>query len=324
MTHRPAFFVQAAAGVLLLAACGGDTPSQSAVDQGSTAGVSVVATTTVWADIATRVVQCAGGSAVPSLSPIGADPHDFSPSSQDIAALVSADLVLANGLGLEQGLTASIESARADGARVLELAPQLDPIPFAGDPESHEGVEAEHDDDQSDLDPHVWLDAARAAEAATLIGAELAQLTGDSRFDTCAATVEAELTALDEQVAATLGSVPEQRRILVTDHDALEYLAAAYGYEVAGTVIPGGTTLAEPSSAELAQLATTVRQAGVPAIFANTANPQELVDALAAEAGDVDVVELYVGSLGAPGSGADTYTGFMTTNAQRISDALAG
>ena len=115
-----------------------------------------------------------------------------------------------------------------------------------------------------------------------------------------------------------------EKRILVTDHDALEYFAAAYGYEVAGTVVPGGSTLAEPSSAELAALAATVQAAGVPAIFANVANPQALVDALAAEAGDVEVVELYIGSLGPAGSGADTYQTMMTTNAQRISDALAG
>ena len=115
-----------------------------------------------------------------------------------------------------------------------------------------------------------------------------------------------------------------EKRILVTDHDALGYFAAAYGYNVAGTVVPGGSTLAEPSSAELAALAATVQETGVPAIFANTANPQALVDALAAEVGDVEVVDLYVGSLGPAGSGADTYQPMMTTNAQRISDALAG
>ena len=62
----------------------------------------------------------------------------------------------------------------------------------------------------------------------------------------------------------------------------------------------------------------------MPAIFANTANPQALIDALASEVGDIEVVDLYVDSLGEPGSGADTYQGMVRTNAQRISDALAG
>lgn len=323
MSVRASVGAYAATGLLLLSACGGaeESPAGNPGSGGSAGGLSVVATTTIWADVADQVVTCAGGAAVESLTPLGADPHDFSPSSQDVATLVFADLVIANGLGLEEGLGSSLKAARADGTRVLELAPQLDPRPFGG------ADEADGDgagDDHSGDDPHVWMDPARAAKAAALIGAELAELTGEARFATCGQSVESELRALDQDVAVTLAAVPPQRRILVTDHDALEYLAAAYGFTVAGTVIPGGSTLAQPSSAELAQLAATVRQAGVPAIFANTANPQTLVDALAGEAGDVAVVELYIGSLGPPGSGAQDYQGFMTTNAQRISDALAG
>lgn len=352
MSVRTSVVACAATGVLVLGACGGpDSPAGTPGASGSGGEVAVVATTTMWADVADQVLACADAGTVESLTPIGADPHDFSPSSQDVVTLVSADLVIANGLGLEEGLESSLDAARADGTRILELAPQLDPMPFGGaadaddhaaddpsdedhsdqdDPSdgahSDEGLaDADHsDEDHSGDDPHVWMDASRAAKAASLIGAELAELTGDAGFATCGQSVESELEELDREVSSTLSAVPPQRRILVTDHDALEYLATAYGFTVAGTVIPGGSTLAEPSSAELAQLAATVREARVPAVFANTANPQALVDALASEAGDVAVVELYIGSLGPPGSGAETYQGFMATNAQRISDALAG
>jgi zinc/manganese transport system substrate-binding protein len=171
----------------------------------------------------------------------------------------------------------------------------------------------------------VWLDITRAAKAAGLIGAELTGITGDQAYASCGEDVAADLAKLNQQeVGPTLAAVPADRRILVTDHDAFGYFAAAYDFEVAGVVIPGGSTLAKPSSAELAELTAVVSDAGVPAIFSNTANPQALVDALAAEVGDIEVVELYVGSLGEPGSGADTYQGMMRTNAQRISDALAG
>jgi zinc/manganese transport system substrate-binding protein len=244
--------------------------------------------------------------------PIGTDPHDYSPSSQDVAAMVSADLVIANGLGLEEGLAQSIASAKSDGATVFEVAPQVDPLPF--------GAAA----DQGSQDPHVWHDVTRAAKASGLIGAELTKATGNPDYAECGTLLQGDLMTVNDEVAATLAKVPEDRRILVTDHDALGYLAAAYGYTVAGTVIPGGSTLAEPSSAELAALAATVKEAGVPAIFANTANPQALIDALASEVGGIKVVDLYVDSLGEPGSGADTYQGMVRTNAQRISDALAG
>ena len=114
------------------------------------------------------------------------------------------------------------------------------------------------------------------------------------------------LTTADEDIQATLEVVPPANRKLVTNHDALGYFASRYGFEVVGVVIPGGSTLAEPSSAELTELVAVVEQEQVQAIFAETTNPEVLADAVAAEAGgEVIVVELFTGSLGEPGSGAD-------------------
>lgn len=320
MTRRttPVALAGITAALVLAGCASSDTGTTTSGSAGS--GASIVATTTIWGDITGQIVECAGAGQVTTLMPVGADPHDYSPSSQDVAAMVGADLVVANGLGLEEGLQKSIESAQQDGASVLEVAPLLDPIPFGGEGSGGEGEEAHASGD----DPHVWLDVTRAGAAAALIGAELTQTTGNAAYTQCGKDLQAELTTLNEGVAATLATVPEDARILVTDHDAFGYFADAYDYTVAGVVIPGGSTLAEPSSAELAELTTTVTEAGVGAIFANTANPQALIDALAAEVGDIEVVDLYVGSLGEPGSGADTYQGMMRTNAQRISDALAG
>jgi zinc/manganese transport system substrate-binding protein len=311
----------AAAGVvtaLLLAGCG--SAADSTTSPGTVAGAraKVVATTTIWGDLTGQIVTCAGAGDVTTLMAVGTDPHDYSPSSQDVASMVSADLVIANGLGLEEGLAQSIESATSDGATVFEVAPQLDPLPFGED--TAEPADGDHGSE----DPHVWQDVTRAAKASGLIGAELTKATGNPDYAECGTLLQGELMTVNDEVAATLAKVPEERRVLVTDHDALGYLAAAYGYAVAGTVVPGGSTLAKPSSAELAALAATVKEAGVPAIFANTANPQALIDALASEVGDVKVVDLYVDSLGEPGSGADSYQGMVRTNAQRISDALAG
>jgi zinc/manganese transport system substrate-binding protein len=286
-------------------------------------GASVVATTTFWGDVTAQLVDCAGSGTVTTLMPVGADPHDFAASSRDIATMSAADLVVANGLGLEEGLSDALDSAASDGADVFEVAPQLDPMPFAGgagDEHAQDHAEEGHSGD----DPHVWLDVSRVATAADLIGQRLAQGAGDETFARCGEQLSAELTGLHEEIRSTLAQVPAERRVLVTDHDALGYFAEAYGFEVAGVVIPGGSTLAQPSSAEMAALTETVRATGVTAIFANTANPQAVVDALATEVGAIEVVELYIGSLGAQGSGADTYQGMMRTNAARISEALSG
>jgi len=162
----------------------------------------------------------------------------------------------------------------------------------------------------------------RMATAAQLMGEELAAENG-AAYAECGAQVADEIRTAEAEVRALLESVPVDQRVLVTDHDALGYLADTYGYEVAGTVIPAGTTLAEPSSADLADLVATIQDEGVRAIFTNTADPSALADAVAAEVGtDVQVTALYVGSVGEPGSGAEDYISMMRTNAERISSTL--
>lgn len=305
-----------ALGSLTLTACGGTSPDGTAAgtSPGSTTGasrppVTVVATTTVLGSVVGEITDCAGGT-TQTLMPAGADPHDFAPSARQVASLVTVDLVVANGLGLEEGLQDALASATTDGATVLEVGPQLDPLPFGT---------------SDSLDPHVWQDVGRMATAAELVGTRLADITGDDTYRTCGVTVHDHLQQVDDQVRATLATVPESRRVLVTDHDSLGYLAAAYGFEVVGTVIPGGSTLAEPSSAELAALARTIEERDVRAIFTDATDPTALVDAVAAETGTrVQVVSLPLDSLGPPGSGAETYEQLVTGNAQRIADALGG
>ena len=299
-----------------------------------TGNVSVIATTTMLGDVANNIISCAGGTTT-VLMPVGADPHDFSASSDQIASMVDADLVITNGLGLESGLTDALENAANDGANVMEVAVLIEPIKFGSgghddhsDEEGHDDHSDEegHDDHgHGDLDPHFWFDMNRMADAAQLIGAELTQITGDLGYTTCADTTATQIQAAESDVREILASIPVENRILVTDHDALGYLADLYGYEIAGTVIPAGTTLASPSSADLAELVATIDAEGVTAIFANTAEPSALAEAVATETGaDISVIPLYVGSLGAPDSPAATYIDMMRTDAQLIAQGLQG
>jgi zinc/manganese transport system substrate-binding protein len=348
---------------MLLAACGGDhdhdaapeelpPPAVTTSDQGRP--VDVVVSTNILGDIAQQLVSCAGDGTVTVLMPAGADPHDFTPSSAQVAQIVEADLVFVNGLQLESGLDAALDGARTDGARIYEVAPRLDPIPFRATGSGHDhgkkddhddhddhdhGKKDDHDDhddhdhgkkddhdghDHGDMDPHVWFDMSRMATAATLMANELGIVTGDADgFASCGTQVAEEIQSAEATVRAALEAVPTDQRVLVTDHEALGYLADVYGYEIAGTVIPAGTTLAQPSSADLASLTKLLQDEGVTVIFANVAEPTKLSDAIAAEVGgDVQVVPLFVESLGAPGSGADTYISMMTTNAELISSSL--
>jgi len=312
--------------------------TDEAATQASGEAVTVVATTTMLGSVAAEIVACANtGSTVTTLMPIGADPHDFSPSSAQVAEMVQADVVVANGLGLEAGLDDALENAASDGATVIEVADMVDPIPFGSAEEGHshddehsdedhsdEAKDDDHDDDHDhgSEDPHFWFDMNRMATAAQIIGDELATSGGQVYAD-CGEQVGDDIRAAEADVRAALESVPADQRIVVTDHDALGYLADAYGYEIAGTVIPAGTTLAEPSSADLAELVEVMQDEGVRVVFTNTADPSALSDAVAAEVGgDVQVVALYVGSLGGPDTGAEDYISMMRTNAGLISRAL--
>jgi zinc/manganese transport system substrate-binding protein len=268
----------------------------------------VVVTTTVLGDLVSRV---AGGEArVEVLLPIGVDPHDYQPSARQIASLATADLVVANGLGLEQGLADAIAGAAADGVRVLEVAPLVSPLPTPG------GVT---------LDPHVWLDPVRMADAAAIVATALADVDPAAGFTDRGAAVAAELSATDAAIRDVLAGIPAERRLLVTNHEALQYFAARYGFTVIGVVVPGGSTLAEPSSAELAALVEVIRTHDVPVIFVETTSPSDLAAAVAAEVGtSVQVVALHTESLGEPGSPESSLAGMLVENAHRIAAALGG
>jgi zinc/manganese transport system substrate-binding protein len=146
---------------------------------------------------------------------------------------------------------------------------------------------------------------------------------GDESLAQCGVTVAEEIRAAEAGVVATLASIPSQRRILVTDHESFGYFADSYDFRIVGVVVPGGSTLADPSSKDLAALVATIRSERVPAIFANTASSSAVAEAIAAEAGEgVAVVALFVESVGAPGSGAEDYITMMQSNAALIEKAL--
>lgn len=318
---------------LLLAACGGGDEAGPTDSAGGGARPTVVVTTTILGDL----VGAVAGELVEVevLLPAGADPHDWEPSARDAARMAEADLVVANGLGLEAGLEPVLEQLEADGVAVLEVAPELSPIPFGEhgsevEDDDH-ADEAEDDDghghDEGGLDPHVWMDPDRMGAAAALVAEVVADRTGvdAATLAANAAAYDERLRAADEEVQAALAAVPQDRRVLVTSHDTLGYFAERYGFEVVGVVIPGGSTLAEPGAGDLAELVEVVRSTGAPAVFAETTVDPELAEALAAEAGGgVEVVTLFSGSLGPAGSGAETLPDLLVTNATRIADALSG
>ena len=182
-----------------------------------------------------------------------------------------------------------------------------------------------HEHDHDGADPHFFTDPARMATAvdgiADFLAAEVAGLD-IAQLEAAADAYIVELEALDQQVFELVRTIPADQRVLVTNHEVFAYFADRYDFEVAGVVIPGGSTTDAASAAELAELAEVIEAEGVPAIFSDTSSSDELSSVLADEVGDIEVVELYTESLGPEGSDGDTYLKMITTNAERITAAL--
>ncbi|MCU0496213.1 MAG: zinc ABC transporter substrate-binding protein [Anaerolineae bacterium] len=195
----------------------------------------------------------------------------------------------------------------------------------------HEEEEADHAEDEHSheegaCDEHVWSDPHNVIYWVLMIRDSL--IAADSaNAATYTANAAAYITELEELshdfVEPMLESVPVENRVLVTNHETIGYLAAAYGYEIVGAIMPGGSTLAEPSASDLAALIDLVKEEGVIAIFAENTVNAETAQQVAAESG-ASFYTLYTDSLGEPGGEAGTYLDYIRYNVTTITQALGG
>ncbi|MER7474790.1 zinc ABC transporter substrate-binding protein AztC [Micromonospora sp. NPDC000018] len=274
----------------------------------------IVVTTNILGDIVAEIV---GDQAeVSVLMKPNADPHSFAISAREAHAMQTADLVVYNGLGLEEGVLHHVAAARSEGVPTVEVGARIDPMQYrdgdaAGRP-----------------DPHFWTDPARVVTAVRMLTDEI--ITHVDGVDAGVVRQRAdsytgEVSELDAKLAERFAGIPAKRRVLVTNHHVFGYLAERYDLTVVGAIIPSGTTLASPSASDLASLVTAIETHHVPAIFADTAQPARLAEVLAAEAGiTVRVVGLYSESLSDAGGDASSYLNMMRFNTEAIIGGLTG
>jgi zinc/manganese transport system substrate-binding protein len=311
--------------IAVVGACGDDTTNEPAADADSPA---IVATTSIWADVAGNLA-CDGLADIQTVIPTGGDPHSFEASLQDRNVMENADLIVANGLLLEESLEDTIDAAEQQGTPVFRFADQMTLLEVDQLDDDAPDVDEDHDEDEAHDheggNPHVWFDPVRVSAALPALRDAMVERAGldAGRIDACLDAYQAAIAAADTEVTALLEPIATDRRKLVTNHEALGYFADHYGFEVLGAVIPSPSTLAEANPADLEGLVDLVEDAGVPAIFAEAQHSSVEADALAERIGDIEVVTLYTDSLGPAGSGADTYLGLLTRDAELIADALS-
>ena len=287
---------------VVVAACGGGDDTTTGNDRGKP---SIAVTTNILGDVVSSIV---GDTAeVRTIMPVGANPHDFQASAQEAAAIRAADLLVVNGGGFEEGLLDLIESAEEDGVPVVDALASVDEL---GDGE--------------DVDPHFFTDPIRMIAAVEAIAEAILEAVPGidaGAVEASAADYVADLEKLDAEIESEVSAIPAEERVLVTNHEVFGYFADRYGFEIVGTVVPGGSTEGGNAKA-IAELAEVVREHEVPAIFADTSSPDELAQTLASEVGEVEVVELFSESLGGADSEGTTYLEMMRTNSSRIAKAL--
>jgi zinc/manganese transport system substrate-binding protein len=320
-----------------LAGCSSEASPSASISESGPAGLSVVVSTSILGQPISEIIDCVGAGNVSVLIPAGSSAHGYVPSSQQVAEMISADLVVLNGLDLEGGFADSLENAVADGALIFEVGDSVDPLPtveladehadeHAHDEHAHDDHADEHADEHAhgEFDPHFWFDMERVAVGMEAVGAKLTELSDDMNYTECANEVAGEIRVAEIEMIETLNAVPVANRKLVTDHEAFNYFAAEYGFELVGAVVPSTDDLANPSSAELSALAKAIKANNARAIFVSTnSSKTELARAVAEEVGyEVEIVTLFTESLGEPGSGADTYISMMRSNAETIVGAL--
>lgn len=326
---------------LALAGCAsGESPAANNSD-----GISVVTTTTQLDDFAREVSDGTGAQVTTLLKP-GQSVHGFEPTAADLEALRNADVVIYNGVELEPWLDDTLDAAEFKGARIdasvgIDVHEDDDAHDHDDDAHDHDDDAHEHDDDDHGHDhgghdhdhggvnPHIWTSPSNAEDMVENVAKGLADTDPDNAatYKKNAEAYNEKLDDLDEWVESNIDQIPEDKRLLVTNHDALHYFNDEYDVTFVGSIIPSWDDNAEPSAAELDELIAKIKEHKVPAIFAEQQLSPDTAKAIANETGaKVYSGEdgLYTDALGPEGSDGETYIGSQIHNVTQLVDSWGG
>jgi len=304
--------IVAAAVVVFSIGCDSTPPS---TDLGT---LKVVATTGYVYDVVSRVAGERGHVAL--LMGPGVDPHLFKPTARDVATLRGARIIFYNGLHLEGKLQEVLHQMETNGATVVPISRSMPKEELLAPPQF-----------EGHYDPHVWNAPELWALTPNVVAEALAEADpeGATYYQANADNLTASYEAVLAEALAMVSAIPKERRVLVTSHDAFNYLGRAFGFEV---VAPQGiSTLSEAGMADIVETASFIRERGVSAIFVESSVPHAVIERIAQESGARIGGELFSDAMGTPGDVREvlgikcetwTYEGLMRYNIGTIVEAL--
>jgi zinc/manganese transport system substrate-binding protein len=297
----------------------------------------VVASFSILGDMVSEV----GGDRVAVITLVGpdGDAHVYSPTPADAQTVAAAQVVVVNGLGFEGWLDRLIEASEyagpvivaTAGIKGLEMAEEGHEAHAEDEAHAHDEVKAEgadhgHDDhaghDHGAIDPHAWQSLANARLYVANIEAGLtaADPEGANTYAANAAAYLAEIDAAEADIKAAVAALPENRRSVVTSHDAFGYYAAAYGMTFHAP--EGLSTESEVSAADVAALITQMKAEAIPAVFMENITDGRLLEQITSETGAKIGGTLFSDALSGPDGPASTYLNMMRHNTTTLTTAL--
>ena len=282
----------------------------------------VVATTSIIGDVVIQV----GGKAIDLTVLIGPgqDAHSYQPAARDLTAVANAHVIFINGWNLEEGLVDALETI-GENVAIVPISANIEPLTFGEDEHDEEGKESEEEDEHghSGADPHVWFNIHNVEQWVENVEHVLSELdpANADTYQANAASYATALAELEAYTTAQLNSIPEENRLLVTNHDSFSYFAEAYGFTVLGTVIPSISTVAEPSASDLVDLITEMEAHNVCTLFTETTVNDELAQTVASELNGcemVQVLKLYTEAVGSDDSDVDSYISLFRANVDAL------
>jgi ABC-type Zn uptake system ZnuABC Zn-binding protein ZnuA len=291
---------------LLLALATACSPSASSNPQADPVALT---STTFLADMTRNVVG--DRVIVESLLPAGADPHEYQAVPSDVQRIAQSTVVIVNGLDYDQFIQPLLENA---GGTQLVI-------------NASDGLEArqmKEETGETVTDPHMWMDPIRVVKYVENIrdGLTKADPDGVDVYKENADAYISQLKELDTWITQQVAQIPQERRLLVTNHDSLGYFAEHYGFTVIGTIVPGVSSEAAPSAQQLAGLIDEIKSTGAPAVFLNISDNPHLADQVATETNIKVVTDLYIETLSPSNGPAATYIDMMKYNVTQTVNAL--
>ncbi len=263
----------------------------------------VVTSFSILGDLARNV----GGDRVSITTLVGpdSDVHVYTPAPADAKKVADAKLLLINGLGLEGWLPRLLQSSGSK-APIILATKGIAPLKLG-----------------SDADPHAWQSVANARiYVANIRDALVAAAPADAEvFRANTDAYLAKFDALDREVREAVAKIPQNRRKVISTHDAFGYFAAAYGIEF---IAPEGvSTESEPSARDIAGIITQIKTSKIPAVFLENISDPRLIQRIAAETGAKIGGTLYSDSLTGENGDAPTYIELVRHNIKTLTSALA-